>query len=177
MGWAVFRPVTPAAQTFVLAAARIDDQTYRFGAEEGRVIRSEKAFVMWHYLHHKRSLKAGEYLFERTANLKDVHDRLARGDIYVHTVVIPEGYTMFDIADAVEQAKLGTRAEFLKIAQGEPSLVQDLAPEAKSLEGYLFPERTSSRGHKACTTSWPQWCATSVRWQPRSDSIPMCTGP
>src|SRR5215471_4337713 len=47
---------------------------------------------------------------------------------------------MFDIANAVEEAKLGKRDEFLKIAQSEASLIQDLAPEAKTLEGYLFPD-------------------------------------
>jgi UPF0755 protein len=140
LAWAVFTPVAPGGQTFVLLPPGLT--THRIAAElkKDGIIRSEKAFVMWHYLHHKRSLKAGEYLFEKTASLKEIHDRLARGDIYVHTVVIPEGYTMFDIADAVEQAKLGTRDEFLKIAQSETSLIQDLAPEAKSLEGYLFPD-------------------------------------
>lgn len=140
LAWAVFTPVAPGGQTFVLLPP--GSTTHRIAAElkKDGIIRSEKAFVMWHYLHHKRSLKAGEYLFEKTASLKEIHDRLARGDIYVHTVVIPEGYTMFDIADAVEQAKLGTRDEFLKIAQSETSLIQDLAPEAKSLEGYLFPD-------------------------------------
>jgi UPF0755 protein len=54
--------------------------------------------------------------------------------------VIPEGFTMFDIAQAVEQAGLGTQEEFLKVVQSDLELVQDIAPEAKSLEGYLFPD-------------------------------------
>jgi hypothetical protein len=33
-----------------------------------------------------------------------VQKRLARGDVYFHTVVVPEGFTMFDIARAVEAA-------------------------------------------------------------------------
>ena len=36
--------------------------------------------------------------FERPANATQIHSRLARGDIYVHMVVVPEGYTLFDIA-------------------------------------------------------------------------------
>jgi len=140
LGWAVFTLVTPGGQKFVLLPPGSTTRRIASELKKAGIIRSEKAFVMWHYLHRKRSLKAGEYLFEKTASLKEVHDRLARGDIYVHTVVIPEGYTMFDIANAVEEAKLGTRDEFLKIAQSEASLIQDLAPEAKSLEGYLFPD-------------------------------------
>ncbi len=64
------------------------------------VIRSADAFVLWHALHRHPSLKAGEYLFERDANVIDIHSRLARGDVYYHTVVIPEGFNMFEIAQS-----------------------------------------------------------------------------
>jgi len=103
------------------------------------VIRSADAFVLWHYLHHKRFLKAGEYLFEKSATSLDVHRRLAHGDVYFHTVVIPEGYNMFDIAQAIQNAGLGSSEEFLKVATSDTALIADLAPEAKTLEGYLFP--------------------------------------
>ena len=76
--------------------------THRIAAElkGAGIIRSEEAFVLWHYLHHRRSLKAGEYLFDKPANMLDVQKRLRRGDVYFHTVVVPEGFTMFDIARA-----------------------------------------------------------------------------
>ena len=45
---------------------------------------------------------------------------------------------MFDIARSAGQLGLMDDAEFLKAAQ-DPSLVRDIAPEAASLEGYLFP--------------------------------------
>jgi UPF0755 protein len=103
------------------------------------VIRSRNAFVLWHALHKKPSLKAGEYLFERDANVMEIHARLARGDVYVHTVVIPEGFNMFDIAKGIEAAGLGSASEFLKVATTDTGLISDLAPQATSLEGYLFP--------------------------------------
>ena len=114
------------------------------------VIRNVFAFRLWHELHPKLSLKAGEYLFDSRARIPQVHDRIARGDIYFHVVTIPEGYTMFDIAKAMEDAGLGSSQDFLKIAQTRTDLISDLAPEAKSLEGYLFPNtyqftRTQSR--------------------------------
>ena len=139
MAWALFVPVSPTGQKFVLL--RPGYSTRRIAAElkSAKVIRSEYSFVIWHYFHRKHSLKAGEYLFESPANEIDVHKRLVRGDIYVYTVVIPEGYTMFDIANAIQESGLGSRDEFLKIAQSETALVSDLAPEAHSLEGYLFP--------------------------------------
>ncbi len=104
------------------------------------VIRSEKAFILWRYIRHRRSLKAGEYLFDKPASTIDVQKRLRRGDVYFHTVVVPEGFTMFDIARAVEAAGLGPAADFLKVAQSDTFIVSDIAPSARSLEGYLFPD-------------------------------------
>ena len=139
LAWALMTPVTPEGQKFVML--RPGYSTRRIAAElqAAGVIRSRLGFVLWHRIHRKQSLKAGEYLFDQTARILDVHDRLVRGDIYVHTVVIPEGFTIFDIAQAVQDAGLGSSQEFLAVVQSHVELISDLAPEAKSLEGYLFP--------------------------------------
>src|SRR5260370_21992839 len=47
---------------------------------------------------------------------------------------------MFDIARAVEAGGLGPAADFLKVAQSDTFIVSDIAPSARSLEGYLFPD-------------------------------------
>lgn len=104
------------------------------------IIRSQYAFLAWHYLHGRKPLKAGEYAFDHPASTSEVYSRIARGDIYFHTVVVPEGYNIFDIATAIEDAQLGKREDFLKIAQTETALIHDLDPQAPSLEGYLFPD-------------------------------------
>ena len=137
--WQLYVPLTPPANSSLLL--RPGYSTRRIAAELKRagVIRSELVFGLWHVLHPKPSLKAGEYRFERAASLPQVYERIARGDIYFHVVTIPEGYTMFDIAKAMEDAGLGPAADFLHIAETQTQLISDLAPEAKSLEGYLFP--------------------------------------
>jgi UPF0755 protein len=138
--WAVMSPVTPSGSTYVMLHPGYS--THRIAAElkGAGIIHSEKAFVLWHYLHPNHSLKAGEYLFDKSANLIDVQKRLGRGDVYFHTVVVPEGFTMFDIARAIEAAGLGPADDFLKVAQNDTALISDIAPGAHSLEGYLFPE-------------------------------------
>lgn len=138
--WAVLTPAAPAAQTFVLL--RPGYSTRRIAAElkASGVIRSEEAFVLWHYVHRSRSLKAGEYLFDKPDNIIDIQKRLRRGDVYFHTVVIPEGYTMFDVARGIEAAGLGPAGDFLKEVENDTALIADIAPQAHSLEGYLFPE-------------------------------------
>lgn len=132
-------PVTPEGQKYVLLRAGFSTRRIANELKSAGIIRNANAFVLWHYFHHERSLKAGEYLFEKSADAREIHDRLARGDIYVHTVVIPEGYTIFDIAQAVQDAGLGSSQEFLQVASSETALISDLAPEARTLEGYLFP--------------------------------------
>jgi UPF0755 protein len=47
---------------------------------------------------------------------------------------------MFDIARAIEAAGLGRAEDFLRVAQSDTALIADIAPTARSLEGYLFPE-------------------------------------
>jgi UPF0755 protein len=139
LAWALYMPVTPDGQKFVML--RPGYSTRRIAAElkSAGVIRNPLAFVLWHRVHRKQSLKAGEYLFDKAANPLQIHDRLVRGDIYVHTVVIPEGYTIFDIAKAIADAGLGSSQQFLQVASSEVGLISDLSPDAKSLEGYLFP--------------------------------------
>ena len=140
LAWAVMTPIEPAPQTVVLL--RPGFSTRRIAAElkSAGVIRNERAFILWRYLDHKRSLKAGEYLFEKPASIIDIQRRLRRGDVYFHTVVVPEGYTMFDIAAAIQAAGLGSAEDFLKAARSDTYLISDIAPNARSLEGYLFPD-------------------------------------
>ena len=54
------------------------------------LIRSSNAFLLLHTVRMK-PLKAGEYLFDHPQNELEVYDRLARGDIFFHTVVIRRG--------------------------------------------------------------------------------------
>jgi UPF0755 protein len=138
--WALLMPVEPSGQTFVMLRPGYSTRHIASELKTNGIIHREDAFILWHYLHHRRSLKAGEYRFERPITLIDVHNRLARGDVYFRTVVVPEGFTMFDIARAIEAAGLGPAQDFLKIAQSDTALIADLAPGAHSLEGYLFPD-------------------------------------
>ncbi len=154
--WQLGTPVTPAANTSVLL--RPGYTTRRIAAElkKAGVIRSERVFWLWHLSHPRPSLKAGEYLFDRAATLPQVYGRIARGDIYFHVVTIPEGYTVFDIAQAMQDAGLGPASDFLHIAQSRTDWISDLAPGAHTLEGYLFPNTyqfTRTQSHEEMIAS------------------------
>jgi UPF0755 protein len=108
--------------------------------KEKGVIADRWLFLAARAIRRGKTLQAGEYRFEKPASPLEVFGRIARGDIYYMELLIPEGYNIFDIADAV--GKLGTMqpAAFLAIAKN-PSMIRDIDPEAPSLEGYLFPNK------------------------------------
>lgn len=113
------------------------------------VIRSKLAFTLFSEWHFRKKLQAGEYYFDHPINSREVFWKISRGQIYVHTVTIPEGWTMFDIAADLEKQGICQREEFLTAAHNT-SLVSDLAPQANSLEGFLFPSTYELSRHTTC---------------------------
>lgn len=83
-------------------------------------------------------LRAGEYSLEGTMSLEQIVDKLVRGDVVRHTVTFPEGTNIEDMARLA--AIKGIPAEAFLAAARDPAPIEDLDPEAKDLEGYLFPD-------------------------------------
>src|SRR5260370_15977690 len=109
----------------------------RLLAENG-VVRSRVAFEGLCRSRKRRTLEAGEYFFDHPVTSFEVFDVIANGRVFVKELVVPEGFTMFDIADLAASEGFLSRDEFLSAAR-DPALVRDIAPEAPSLEGFLFP--------------------------------------
>jgi UPF0755 protein len=140
VAWAIYLPVRFSEPKFVMLHAGWTTRHIVRELKANGVIRSEIAFIAMHVVRGEKTLKAGEYKFEGAENALKVRDRLTHGDIYVRQVTVPEGYNMFDIAQAIEQAGLTTAADFLNAARNDTFLVKDIDPQATSLEGYLFPD-------------------------------------
>ncbi len=138
--WAALLPLQPPQTTFVLLRPGWTTRHIARDLQQQGVIRSSAAFLMVQYAKGARTLKAGEYKFDQPASALEVWSRLVKGDVYARTVVVPEGFNMYDIAAAVEQAGLGPASDFLNAAHSDIFLLRDIDPDAKSLEGYLFPD-------------------------------------
>ena len=138
--WAALLPVKPAETQFVLLRPGWSTRHIARELQREGIIRSSAAFLLLHYIEGPKTLKAGEYKFEEPASALQVRHRLIRGDVYARTLVIPEGYNLYDIAAAVEQAGLGPATDFVAAAKSDVSLLRDFDPDAKTLEGYLFPD-------------------------------------
>jgi len=102
------------------------------------IIRESWQFLLARALRPTARLQAGEYRFSNAASVWDIYGRIARGDVFYYEITIPEGSNIFDIAQIVDRSGLVKGADLLKIARS-PALIRDLAPDAPSLEGYLFP--------------------------------------
>jgi UPF0755 protein len=86
----------------------------------------------------ERSIKPGEYAIHAEMRPLQILDLLKKGVIYQHEVVIPEGYTVRQIAQLLEDKQLADKKTFIKLAH-HPQFVHSLEIQADSLEGYLFP--------------------------------------
>lgn len=98
-----------------------------------------------------RELKAGEYRFAEPLSAVHVVAVLADGAIYTRPVTFREGLTIAEMADVYAESGLGARDDFLA-ASRDVSLIRDLDPDARDLEGYLFPDTYPVPRKTAATT-------------------------
>jgi UPF0755 protein len=102
------------------------------------VVRYAWQFWLARATHPRAKLQAGEYRFDQAASASEVFSRLGRGDVFYFSFTVPEGSNMFDIARLVESEKIMPAKDFLEAAE-DPEMIHDVAPGAKTLEGFLFP--------------------------------------
>ena len=103
------------------------------------VVRSARATMLYAELTGGgRSLKPGDYAFSGGERLADVLRHLVNGDFVVVTVAIPEGATLHQIAERLEEAGLVCQEQFEEAARRGP-LPAALGLAPLGAEGYLFP--------------------------------------
>ena len=139
VGFYVFLPYGPSSETFVDIVPGIGTSGAAEQLQRAGIIRSKFAFEALKTFKNG-SLKAGEYRFDHPASLLEIYARLHRGDVYTLMLVIPEGYNIFDIAQAVATVGLGSQQGFLSAEEQDTELIKRWNPKATSLEGYLFPD-------------------------------------
>ncbi len=143
--WTIYVPIGPAAGTSDADATYVDiapgtgTRAIAAQLEAAGVVRSRFAFDLLRAVKGGK-LIAGEYRFTRPATAVEVYARMVRGDVFTIPLTIPEGYNIFDIAQAVEAAGLSSREDFLAAERSQTAPIADLDPNAPSLEGYLFPD-------------------------------------
>jgi len=133
------------------AEKRGDDQVFfvREGAtlnvvagelESQGIIRGKSLFLLWaRIMGHSRSIKAGEYRLSSAMPPLKILETLSKGTVITHPVTIPEGYTIKQIGELLEEKGLVKNEEFLAIT-GDPDVAKRYGVSGQSLEGYLYPD-------------------------------------
>src|SRR5690606_4985971 len=87
-------------------------------------------------------MQAGEYQFDSPISPMQVLKQLEKGEDQTIKLTIPEGFTRFDIAKRIvekfPQETPVTEAQVLLLMENTDA-IKDIAPEAKNLEGYMYP--------------------------------------
>lgn len=111
--------------------------------EQGGIIKNRRFFVfLTTILGQKTKVKAGEYEFHTQMLPLQVLDALVKGQVKRHLVTIPEGYTLSQIAQLLEDSNIMKGKEFLQKASS-PTFINALGLSqlaGPTLEGYLFPD-------------------------------------
>lgn len=109
--------------------------------QEKKVIKSALIFRIYvQYKDMDKNIMKGDYVFLTNSSYQEALEVLIQGPIIVtYKIPIPEGYTLAQIADKVQDTSPISKEEFLEVAipqrYGYPFL-----EGVSSLEGFLFPK-------------------------------------
>lgn len=88
---------------------------------------------------HDKNVQAGEYLLSASMPPVKILEILVNGKVNLHKITVVEGYNLHQIADIVARAGFASRTDFYAAATNA-SFVYEKGIDAKTFEGYLFPE-------------------------------------
>ena len=107
--------------------------------EERRIIRSAGLFVLYARLRGDDSrVKAGYYQVNDAMAPVEILRRMVAGEVYELRCAVPEGYSIYQVAELLAGRHLFDKDTFLKECFNGP-LLKELGIAGKSAEGYLYP--------------------------------------
>lgn len=112
--------------------------------EKEGVIKNDELFIVYVFIKDYESrLRAGEYEFQTGYSLYQVVEKLVRGDVIVRQITIPEGFTVSEIGNLLEQRDVMSKEAFFRKAYDSEFAKELLGDPISSFEGYLFPDTYS----------------------------------
>jgi len=108
--------------------------------EENGIVRDHRSFyLLARFESAIPKVKAGEYELHTSMTPSAVLEKLVRGDVIKYPVIIPEGFSVFQIGEILDQAKVCSKEIFLEKTK-DHNFIAALDLDGDSLEGYLFPD-------------------------------------
>ncbi len=113
---------------------RVADEMERKG-----LVRSSRAFVLVARIKGvDGKVQAGTYQFNDGMRPGEILRKMVDGDIYAFRFAVPEGYSIYQLAELLEGRRIFPKADFLA-ACSDSGLLIELGIPGSSVEGYLFP--------------------------------------
>ncbi len=136
------------------------------------VVTSARAFAFYGRLRrHDRSLRWGTYVLHDAMSWEQVLTSLSLGRGVVHSLTIPEGWTVAEIVPAMADA-LEIPADSIFAAVRDTALRRRLDVPTPTIEGYLFPDTYTfpdrATARDAILTMVERF---EQKWKPEWDSI------
>ena len=107
---------------------------------QNNLLNSPRAFRLLTWLEGKENqIQVGEFELSPSLASGEILKVITSGKTHLHSVTIPEGYRITEIAAVITQKGLTTDEEFLQEAE-KKEFLSTLNIPTENLEGYLFPE-------------------------------------
>ena len=104
------------------------------------IIINKDLFILWtRLLGNSRKIKAGEYLLNSGMTPARIIEILTKGIIITYTVTVPEGFSIEQIGNILDESGLADKNSFISLAH-EPGVIKKYGISGPSLEGFLYPD-------------------------------------
>jgi len=151
--WAIWAAIAAAALVLIATATWRPGAPLSFTVPEGAtlatvadtlsirgVIRARPMFVVFaRALGADRAIKSGPYVLRERSSWMTALGALTRGEVVTEPLVIPEGFTLAQIAPRIAELS-GTSVEEVSALLTTRGLDAELGVPGPGLEGYLFPD-------------------------------------
>jgi UPF0755 protein len=124
---------------------------------------------------YDKRLKAGEYALSAAMTPIQIMEKLVKGEVELYKLTVPEGLNIYQIADLVAAAGFEQNSSFIEAATNADLAGQN-GINAKTLEGYLFPEtyyfpKKVSSETIISTMIKRFWKVFNSEWKERADQL------
>ncbi len=104
------------------------------------VVTEKTLFVLWaRFMGYDKKIRAGEYRLSPGMSPVAIMKILTSGAVFLHSVTVPEGFTVRQIGRLLEKKGITNGNDFYVIAH-DPEVVRHYHLSAPSLEGFLYPD-------------------------------------